>query len=70
MNDSGLLHDETIAIQLGNIASRVGQLNFIDFVRVQPDLALSALEDGSSEALLEFQRDCNGKVRMSELAGT
>jgi len=63
----GLLHNETIAVQLCDIASGVGQGNFIDFIGVQPDLTLSAFKDGSSEALLKFQRDCNGSRRMHGL---
>lgn len=45
VHNSGLLHDKSILFQTGNVATRVGQGNFIDFVGVQPDLALSALQD-------------------------
>jgi hypothetical protein len=41
----GLLHDETILLQTGDVAAGVGEGNFIDLVRVQPDFALSAFED-------------------------
>lgn len=58
VDDGGLLHDETIFLQPGDVATGVGQGNFIDFVWVQPDFALAALEDGSGEALLELKRHC------------
>ena len=54
VDDGGLLHDETILLQAGNIATRVGQGNFINFIGVQPDFALAAFEDGRGEALLEL----------------
>lgn len=57
MDNSGLLDDQTISVKAGNVASRVGKSNFLDFVGVKPDLALSALQDVGREALLEFQRD-------------
>jgi hypothetical protein len=40
-------------VQLVNIAARVGQGNFVDFVGVQPNLALSALKDGRRQTLLQ-----------------
>lgn len=57
VHNGRLLNDQTVAVQLGNVASRVGEHNLIDLIGVQPDLALSALEDGSGEALLQFQRN-------------
>ena len=57
VNNGGLLDNQTIAVQLGNVAARVGQGNFIDFIGVKPNLALSALKDGSRQALLESKRD-------------
>jgi len=68
VNNSRLLHDKTILLQTGNVAAGVGQRNFIDFVGVQPDLALSALEDGGGETLLKLKRHClidNGEGRES-----
>ena len=59
VNNSRLLHDETILFQTSNVAARVGQRNFINFVGVQPNFALSAFEDGGREALLEFKRHCH-----------
>ena len=34
----------------------VGHGDFVDFIRVEPDLATTALEDASGEPLLELQR--------------
>ena len=52
VNNGGLLHNKPILLQTSNIAAGVGQRNFINFVRIQPDLALSAFEDRCGEALL------------------
>lgn len=57
VDNSGLLDDQTISVQTSNVASRVGKSNFLDFVGVKPDLALSALQDVGRKALLEFQGD-------------
>ena len=54
VHNGGLLDNQTISVQLLDISARVGQSNFVDFVGVQPNLALSALEDGSGQALLQF----------------
>ena len=59
VHNSGLLHDETISLEALNVATAIGQGNFVDFVGVQPNLALSALEDGSGEALLQTKIDCH-----------
>jgi len=58
VDNSGLLHNETITLKLEHIATRVGKSDLVDFIGVHPDLALSALEDIGREALLEFERDC------------
>ena len=58
MNNSRLLHDETILLQAGNVTAGVGQRNFVNFIGIQPDLALSAFEYGSGEALLKLKRHC------------
>ena len=42
VNRVGLSDDITIAGELGNVSTRVGQGNVIDFIGVQPDFALSA----------------------------
>ena len=59
VDHGGLLDDQTIAVQSSNVTTGVGQGNFVDFVGVQPNLALSALEDGSGEALLQTKIDCH-----------
>ena len=45
MDDGGLLDDKTVAVEAGNVAAGVGQGDLVDFVGVEPDLALTALED-------------------------
>jgi len=57
VNNSWLLDDQTITVQLGNITARVRQRNLVDFIGVQPDLALTALEDGSGQTLLQTKRN-------------
>jgi hypothetical protein len=52
MDYSRLLDDQTVSLQTGNVTTRVGKTNFVDFVGVQPNLALSAFQNGSGEALL------------------
>jgi hypothetical protein len=49
------LHDKTILLQSGNIATGVGKRNFINFIGVQPNFTLAAFEDGGREALLELK---------------
>ena len=58
MNNSRLLDNETISVQLRNVSARVSKGDFIDFIRVQPNFALAAFEDGSGKALLQTERDC------------
>jgi len=54
VNNGGLLHDKAILLQTSNVTTGVRQRNFINFVGVQPDFALSAFEDRSGEALLKL----------------
>ena len=64
MNYCGLLDNKTITVKTGNVAARVGQGNLINFIGVQPNLALAAFQHGSGEALLELKRDYTiGKKR-------
>jgi len=44
--------DEAIGYELTDGLARVGVGDFIDFVRVEPDLALAAARDGGGEPLL------------------
>ena len=52
MHCDGLADDETIADELANRLTRVGIGDFVDFVGVEPDLALSAANHGGGETLL------------------
>ena len=47
-----LSHDQTVLLELSDGSSRVGQGDLVGFVRVDPDLLLSALQHGSGEPLL------------------
>jgi hypothetical protein len=58
MNNSWLLDNETISVQLGNISTRIRQGDFVDFIGIQPNLAFTALEYGSREALLQTEGNC------------
>ena len=55
VDDGGLLHDEAVLLEAGDVAPGVGEGDLVDLVGVQPDLALAALEDGRREALLELE---------------
>lgn len=53
----GLSDNETIADELADRLSGVGIGDFVDFVRVEPDLALTAADDRRGEALLSTEVD-------------
>jgi hypothetical protein len=55
MNLSRLANNQTILDQTANVLTRVGVGDLVDFVRVDPNLAFTALEDGSGQTLLEAQ---------------
>ena len=55
VHNGGLLHDQTIAVETVNVAASVGQRNLVNFIGVQPYLALSAFQDGGRQALLQFE---------------
>ena len=63
VHDGRLLDDESIPFQTSNVTARVGQGNFVGLVGIQPNFALSALEDGGGEALLELKIDCKIKQK-------
>jgi len=44
--------DEAIGYELADCLTRIGVGDFINFVRVEPDLALAAARDGGGEPLL------------------
>lgn len=54
VNSIRLADDETILDELANILARVGVGDLVDLVRVQPHLALTAVQYGSGEALLQL----------------
>jgi hypothetical protein len=45
-------------VELADITTRIGQGNFVDFVGIQPNLALAAFKDIRRKTLLKFQRNC------------
>ena len=61
MDNSWLLDNQTISVQLGNISARVRQRDLVDFIGVQPDLAFSTLKDGGGKALLQSKRNWGEK---------
>lgn len=58
MNHEGFLDDGTILLQLDNVATGIGQGNFVNLVGIQPDFTLSAFQNGRGKALLETEIDC------------
>jgi hypothetical protein len=63
VHSDGLADDEAILDELANRLAGVGVGNFVDFIGIEPDLALSAADDGRGEALLSpevdpVKRDC------------
>ena len=52
-----LANDETIGHELSDCLTGVGVGDFVHFVRIEPDLALAAANDGSGEALLGAEID-------------
>ena len=57
VHDGGLLDNKTISLQTGDVATGVCQGNFVGLVGIQPNFALSALQDGCREALLKTKID-------------
>ena len=55
VHHDGLLGNESIRMELVNVAATVGQSNFVGFGRVHPNLALAAFENIRREALLQFK---------------
>jgi hypothetical protein len=53
----GLLDDKAIGEELADSLAGVGVGDLIDFVRVEPDLALSAADNGRRKALLRAEVD-------------
>jgi hypothetical protein len=55
VDDGRLLDDEAILDELLDVLARVGHGDLGGLVRVEPDLALAALEDRRREALLKLE---------------
>jgi hypothetical protein len=62
VDNSGLLNNQTITVKTRDVAARVSESNLVNFIGVQPDLALSAFQYGGREALLKFKRNCKERV--------
>ncbi len=56
------LHDKTVFNKLSDEYSGVSLTNLFDFVRIDPNSFLSALEDFRCESLLTFQTDHKFKI--------
>lgn len=54
---NGLSDNESIGDELSDCLAGVGVGDFVDFVWVEPNLALSTTDDGGGEALLSTEVD-------------
>lgn len=57
MHSDGFADDEAICNELPDSLAGVGIRDFADFIRIQPDLALSASNDRGRQALLSSEID-------------
>jgi hypothetical protein len=57
VHGDGLADDEAIGNELADGLAGVGVRDLIDFVGIQPDLALSASDNGRRKALLRAEID-------------
>ena len=55
MHDCRLLDNQTVTVQLGNIPAGVGKGNLVDFIGVEPNLALTTLEHRCGQTLLQSE---------------
>ena len=55
MHGDGFANDEAIGDEFADRLARVGIGDFVDFVRIEPDLALATVRDGRREALLRAE---------------
>ncbi len=53
MDGDGLADNVTILNELADVLARVGHRDLVDLIGIEPDLALSALEDRAGQSLLE-----------------
>lgn len=66
MHSDLLADDETVGHELADCLAGVGVGDFVHFIGVEPDLALTAADDGGCEALLGAEVD---PMRECGLAG-
>jgi hypothetical protein len=57
VNSNRLANDQSIANQFSDCLSGIGVGDLIDFIGIEPDLALAAANDGRSKALLGAKVD-------------
>lgn len=62
-----LADDEAIGDELADGLARVGVGDLVDFVRVQPDLALAAVSDGGRQALLSAKIDPGEDILLASM---
>jgi hypothetical protein len=62
-----LADDEAICDKFADGLARVGIGDFVDFIRVEPDLALAAADDGRRQALLSSKVDPTDTISLVEV---
>lgn len=65
MHGNWLADDKAIADEFSDRLSRVGVRDFVDFIGIEPDLALAAAHDGRREALLGCEVHPGRRSRIS-----
>jgi hypothetical protein len=65
VHGDGLADDEAICNELSDGLAGVGIRDFADLVGIQPDLSLSAANDGGRQALLSGEVDPIVKIEVS-----
>ena len=66
MHSDRLANDETIRHELADSLAGVGVGDFVHFIRIEPDFALAAANDGSREALLSAEVDPRRQYPLAE----
>lgn len=59
--NGGLLEDKSITLKTSNVATGVRKGDLVHLVGVEPDLLLSAFENGCREAFLKLEGYCHEK---------
>jgi hypothetical protein len=65
VHNARFFDDQSIVVQFLNVTTTVRERNFVDFVRVEPNLALAALEHVSRQPLLQFERNCDNPLKIN-----